>query len=794
MLTNYIKIAWRNLQKDRFYSLLNIIGLTIGVTCGLLLLLYVTDELSYDKYHTNASRIYRIASQIREPDKSFGWTSTQAPVAKTLKQEYPFVENYVRFFPYGRLTFKQGEKRFYEDDIYAVDSTVFDIFSYKFIEGDPKTALNQPGNIVLTQRIAQKIFGSQSALGQSLRTNDTTSYKVTGVIENVPRHSHFTFNALLSASAREKTANDWGNFYVSSYIVLPENFDTSQLTSKFPQLYEKYMAPFFKKMGIKITYDLQPLADIHLHSKLEGESNGDIGYVYTFSAVAFFMLLIASINYMNLATARSAKRAKEVGLRKVLGSIRGRLMAQFLTESVMMTVMALVASLILVFFLLPYFNTVAGKEIEFNELLRPQFLLIALGIVIFTGFISGSYPAFYLSSFEPAAVLKGSFNAKGGSFFRKVLVVSQFAISLIMLICTWVVYKQLSFMQNHDLGYDREQVLTINYQDNQPRARYGALRSALLANPNIRSVATASSPTSNIGGRIIFSVETNAGLKEMAFKPMGIDQDYLKAMGMKIISGRNFSEDIPADTSNSVIINQAVVARMGWKQPLGKKILLGNLPQNGQPAPPMAKVVGVIKDFHQQSLYNPIDPMIIVYRPYNAVIHIKIQPEDVEKTVAFIGEKWRETYPDRLFEYRFLDQDFESAYRADELRGRIFSAFSALTILIACLGLLGLATFTTEQRVKEIGVRKVLGASVSSVVLLLSRDFTKLVLYSFPIAIPIAWYAMSTWLQTFPYKTDISVWVFVGSCLLTLLICWSTVVYQSVKAAVRNPVKSLRAE
>lgn len=794
MLTNYLKIAWRNLQKDRFYSLLNIIGLTIGVTCGLLLLLYVTDELSYDKYHTNASRIYRIASQIREPDKSFGWTSTQAPVAKTLKQEYPFVENYVRFFPYGRLTFREGEKRFYEDGIYAVDSTVFDVFSYKFIEGDPKTALNQPGNVVLTQRIAQKIFGSQSALGQSLRTDDTTSYKVTGVIENVPRHSHFTFNALLSAGAREKTANDWGNFYVSSYIVLPEHFDTSQLTSKFPQLYDKYMASFFKKMGIKITYELQPLADIHLHSKLEGESNGDIGYVYTFSAVAFFMLLIASINYMNLATARSAKRAKEVGLRKVLGSIRGRLMAQFLTESVLMTVMALAASLVLVFFLLPYFNTVAGKEIEFKELLRPQFLLIALGIVIFTGFISGSYPAFYLSSFEPAAVLKGSFNAKGGSFFRKALVVSQFAISLIMLICTWVVYKQLNFMRNHDLGYDREQVLTINYQDNQPRARYGALRSALLANPNIRSVATASTPTSNIGGRVIFSVETNAGLKEMAFKPMGIDQDYLKAMGMKITSGRNFSEDSPADTSNSVIINQAVVARMGWKQPLGKKILLGNLPQNGQPAPPMAKVVGVVKDFHQQSLYNPIDPMIILYRPYNAVVHIKIQPKDVEKTVAFIGEKWRETYPDRLFEYRFLDQDFESAYRADELRGRIFSAFSALTILIACLGLLGLATFTTEQRVKEIGVRKVLGASVSSVVLLLSRDFTKLVLYSFPIAIPIAWYAMSTWLQTFPYKTDISVWVFVGSCLLTLLICWSTVVYQSVKAAVRNPVKSLRAE
>ncbi|GAB3025383.1 ABC transporter permease [Spirosoma pulveris] len=795
MLLNYLKIAWRNLRKDKFYSLINILGLTIGVTCGLLLLLYVTDELSYDRYHANASQIYRVVSHITEPDKVNRWSSTQPPLVKTLKQDYPFIKNYVRFFPYGRVMFRQGEKRFYEDNIYAADSTVFDVFSYKFIEGDAKTALDQPGSVVLTQKAAQKFFGSGTALGQSLQTNDTTFYKVTGVLEDVPKNSQFTFNALLSTGQNERSqATNWGGFYILSYLVLPDNFDTKILESKFPQVYDKYIGPIFKRMGIRVTYELQPLTRIHLYSNLEGESNGNIGYVYTFSAVAFFMLLLASINYMNLATARSAKRAREVGLRKVMGSVRSRLMAQFLTESVLMTVLALGASLLLVLVLLPFFNSVSGKDIEYRELLRPGFLLTGLAIVVFTGFISGSYPAFYLSAFEPAAVLKGSFNAKGGSFFRKALVVSQFAISLIMLICTWVVYKQLNFMRNHDLGYDREQVLTIDYQDRQPRGSFNALKNTLLANPNIREVATASAPTSNIGGRVIFGVESNTGLKEMGFKPMSVDYTYLKTMGMKVLKGRDFSEKTPSDTLNSVIINQAVVERMGWKEPLGKKILLGGLPQAGQPAPPTAQVIGVIKDFHQQSLYNPIEPLIMLCRQANGVVHIKIQAKNVDKTVAFIGQKWRETYPDRLFEYRFLDQDFESAYQADELRGRIFTTFSALTILIACLGLFGLATFTTEQRVKEIGVRKVLGASVSSVVVLLSKDFTKLVLFSFPIAIPIAWYSMYKWLQNFPYKTDIGVWVFVLACLLTLLICWLTVIYQSVKAALTNPVKSLRSE
>ena len=794
MLSNYLKIALRNLRRDKFYSLINILGLTIGITCGLLLLLYVTDELSFDRYHRNADQIYRVVTEIHEPDKVNHWVGLQAPAVKTMKEKYPAVENYVRFFPNGTTTFRRGEQRFAEEDIYGTDSTVFDIFTYNFLAGDPKTALDAPGSIVLTQKLAQKFFGSTDALGQTLRTNDTTSYNVTGVMEDVPKNSQFRFNALLSLSSRQQQDDDWGNFYMPSYVTLAPGTDPKTIEAKSPQLYEEYMAPLFERMGIKIAYQLQPLTSIHLHSKMEGETNGDIGYVYTFSAVAFFMLLLASINYMNLATARSVRRAKEVGLRKVMGSVKSALVGQFLSESVLMTTLALLASVVMVGMMLPFFNTVSGKEIEITQLLQPQFLLIALGIVVFTGFVSGSYPAFYLSSFEPAAVLKGTTQGRSGSFFRKALVVTQFSVSLVMLICTWIVFQQLDFMQNQDMGYDREQVLTINYGDVQPRGRYDAFRRSLLDNPNVQKVATAGQPASNMGGRVILGVESNTGMKDMAFKPLGIDHDYLNTMGMELVEGRDFSEKILSDTINSVLVNEAAVKRMGWKEPLGKKVMQGGLPQDGQEGPPTAQVVGVVKDFHQQSLYNSIEPLVMFYRPALSVTHVKIAAKDVDKTLAFIKQKWKDTYPDKVFEYSFLDQDFESAYHNDVLRGQIFTTFSILTILIACLGLFGLATFTTEQRVKEIGVRKVLGASVSSVVVLLSRDFTKLVLFSFPIAIPIAYFSMDKWLQSFPYKTDIKVWVFVAACVLTLLICWATVIYQSVKAALMNPVKSLRSE
>jgi putative ABC transport system permease protein len=796
MIKNFITIALRSLRKDKFYSALNLLGLTIGITCSLLLLLYITDELSYDKYHKNADQIYRVASFAQEPDKLNRWPFGPAPLGAALKADYPVVQNFVRLYANGRVAFRQGEKRFYEEDVYAADSTMFDVFTHQFVEGDPRTALARPGSVVLTRSVAEKFFGKRSAINQPLQVYDTT-YQVTAVIEDVPRNSHLRFNALLSKGQGERQQDaNWGNFGVYTYLVLPKNYDPQKLESKFPQVYDKYLKPIFGRMNIRIDHQLQPLTSIHLHSKLEFESNGDIGYVYTFMAIAVFMLLIASINYMNLATARSAKRAKEVGLRKVMGSLRGMLMGQFLTESVLMTVLALVTSFVLAAVLLPFFNDVADKEIRFTELLQPRFLLLALGIVVFTGFLSGSYPAFYLSSFQPAAVLKGAFTGKGGNaLFRKTLVVAQFAISLVMLICTWIVYDQLNYMRNKDLGYDKEQVLTISSPQGQPRDRYNALKNLLLANPQVRHVATANAPASQMGGRIICTVETNEGIKELGFKPAFVDYDYIKTMGMKIVQGRDFSDKIPSDTALSVIVNETTVKRMNWKQPLGKRLRLGGqqVPP-GQPVPPMGQVIGVVRDFHQQSLYNPIEALIMVCRPANPVIHVKVSPQNVDKTLTFIGQKWRQIYPDRLFEYTFLDQDFESAYEADKVRGRIFTAFALLTIVIACLGLFGLATFTTEQRVKEIGVRKVLGASVGSVVLLLSKDFTKLVLISFPIAIPIAYFSMRKWLESFQYKTTLHWSIFVTACLLTLFICWVTVIYQSLKAALANPVKSLRSE
>lgn len=793
MLRNYVKLAFRNLVKDKFYSLINIVGLTIGVTCGLLLLLYIADKLSYDRYNKKASQIYRIVSHIQEPDKISKWVSTQPPLAKTLKQEYPFVENYVRFFFNGRMSFRQGERRLYEENVYGVDPTVFNVFTYKFIEGNPEQALQQPGSIVLTRRVAERLFGKSTALGQVLQTNDTTSYKVTAVIENVPKNSHLSFNALVTLDQNQRNANDWGGFYISSYLLLSQNADIKKLEAGFPGLYEKYMSSIFKQMGIHITYQLQPLTSIHLHSKLEEESNGDIGYVYTFGAVAFFMLLIASINYMNLTTAQSSRRAKEVGLRKVMGSLRGALIRKFLTESIFITLISLTVSLILVALLLPSFNNVSGKQIEFKQLLSPEFILIGLSIVVFTGLVSGSYPAFYLSSFEPASVLKGTFRARGGGFLRKSLVVTQFSISLVMLICTWIVYQQLDYMRSKDMGYNREQVLTIDYQNSQPREKYNTFRKELLDNPNIQNVASASSPVSNIGGRLVFTIESNEGMKELPFKSTLIDQDYIQTMGMTMTAGHNFSE-LSADTANSVLINEAAMKRMNWKDPIGKKIILGTIPADGKNPPPTAYVAGVVKDFHQQSLYNPIEPLIMVYGRANSVIHIKLRSENTPKTLALVRKKWQQIYPDKVFEYRFLDQDFENAYHADELRGEICTIFSALTILIACLGLFGLATFTTEQRVKEIGVRKVLGSSIASVVFMLSKDFTRLVLFSFPIAIPIAYFAMDSWLQSFPYKAPISIWIFVASCVSTLFICWLTVIYQSLRAALANPVKSLRSE
>jgi putative ABC transport system permease protein len=797
MLKNLFKIAIRSILKDKTYSSINILGLTIGITCSLFLLLYILDEVSYDRYHANAENVYRIVSNIKEPDNAFTWAVAQIPLADELKDNYPEVKNAVRFFGTSRTMYKNDDKQFYEEDFYLVDSTVFDMFSYTFLAGDQNTALDEPFSVVLTQSIATKYFGNEPALGQTLQNQQGETFKVTGVMADVPFNSHFRFDALISRNTRPQVTQQtsWGGFGVYTYIQLPEGYDLSKMYAVFDKIIKERVNPIFEEVGIQVKYELQRITDIHLHSKIqdEAESGGDISYIYIFSAVAAFMLIIASINYMNLATARSANRAKEVGVRKVMGSQRAQLIYQFITESVLLAVSSLVLSLILIYALLPAFNELANKHLSFGEVMQPTVIFSLIGIVLFVGVIGGSYPAFYLSGFNPVVVLKGKLAAKGGSvFFRKSLVVLQFAISVFMLISTLIVFNQLSYMRNKDLGFEKSRVVRLDLsRGTMPNAP--VLVERLKQSADIESVGRANASPGEGIGKLLMQVDDNEGkLVDRGVDLFVADYDFIKTMGMTIVEGRDFSRDVPSDTTFAVLVNEAMVKRMAWDNPIGKRFLLGGGP-NG---PTERKVIGVIKDYHQNSLYDAIEPLIILRGDNLNYVFVKTREGDVRQSLASVEKAWKEVYPDQPFEYNFLDADFNSQYRADEKRSTIFTGFSGLTIVIACLGLLGLAAFTTEQRTKEIGVRKVIGASVAGLVTLVSREFFLLVGLGLVLAFPAAWYFTSDWLQNFAYRIELTAqWpTFILSALLAFVITMVTVGYHVVRAATANPVKSLRDE
>lgn len=799
MLKNLLKISLRNILRDKVYSLINVTGLTIGITCSLFLLMYITDELSYDRYHENAENIYRIVSDIKEPDDAFTWASTQMPLAEELRDNYPEVTNAVRFFSMARDLFKVGEKEFYESSFFFADSTVFDTFSYSFIAGDPSTALDAPLSIVITESIARKYFGDPaSALNQSMRANRRQEdFKVTGVIRDVPQNSHFRFDALISRNSRAQFTGAWGGFGVTTYIQLPGGYDLDKIQSSLDKIVREKVDPVFERVGVKVKYRLQRITDIHLHSKIqdEAEAGGDISYIYIFGAVAAFMLIIACINYMNLSTARSVNRAREVGLRKVMGSQRGLLMAQFLTESIMMAVLALGISLMLIYLLLPYFNVLANKQLPFSYLFQP---VIALGIgamILFTGIVGGSYPAFYLSGFNPVQVLKGKLAAKGGSvFFRKSLVVVQFALSIFMLISTLVVYNQLTFLREKDLGFNKENVVRLNLNNRDMMRQSTALVQKLKALPEVVAVGKAnSSPGEGIGKGLMQVEDADGKLVDRGVDLFVADYDFVDALGMKIVTGRNFSRDNPGDTTNSALVNESMVRRMNWKDPLGKRFEFGG----GQGNPPQVrKVVGVIRDYNQNSLYDEIEPLMVLLNEQVNYVFVRLAPGNVKNSMEVLKKSWNDVYPTAPFEYVFLDQDVDGQYKADEKRSQIFTAFSGLTVVIACLGLLGLAAYTTEQRTKEIGVRKVVGASVGGLVVLISREFFLLVSIGMVLSFPAAWYFTSTWLSNFAYRIPLKgEWpTFLLSAVLAFVVTLATVGFHVVRAARANPVYSLRDE
>jgi len=796
MIKNLLLIALRHFKKDKWFSLLNVLGLTIGITFSLFLIFYITDELSYDRYHKNADRVFRINSYIQEKDKNTDWTLSQLPLGPELKKDYPEVEEMVRFISRERTLFKSGDNNFYETKIYYADSTIFKVFTYKFIEGNATAALNAPFDIVITKSLAEKYFGNNgSVIGKTLRTVYDT-YKVTAVIEDVPRNSHLRFDMLISMSTflrgNQNGQPNWGSFFNYTYVLLKQGASSQAFNKKLGDVYKKFVEPVFKPFNVTMRYEVQNIRSIHLHSNLqyEPEELGSMSYIWIFSAVAFFMLLIACINYMNLTTARSARRAKEIGIRKVTGSNRQQLILQFLGESLFTAFIAVLLSILLMLILLPVFNSLSGKAFTMNALLENFNILLLLGITLFTGLAGGSYPALYLSGFQPVSILKGSLSkASGNVNLRRTLVVIQFSVSMIMLICTWIVYSQLSYLRKKDLGFDKNQVMTVTVNTGEDeRGKIFAMNNEFRNLPSIKDVGAANSypgaPNINLN---LFSVQTKSGYVDKAVECYYIDEYYLSVLGIKVLRGRNFSS--VADTLHSILVNEAMMKHFGWDEPIGKRVKFP-----GDTSGNYLEVVGVFKDFNQKSLYNPIAPLLLFYSPNGNIIQLKMNAANIQMSISKVEAIWKKYFPQLPFEYKFLDEDFNSQYAADQKRGKIFAAFSILTIIITCLGLLGLTAFTTQQKQKEISIRRVMGASIVQVVILITRNYLWLALISAFIAFPVAWYFMNKWLKIFPYNTGLSLVPFIVSAFVIVITAAATVMFHSAKAALTNPAKSLRTE
>ena len=808
MFRNYFKVALRNLWKQKTFSAINIVGLATGLCCFLLIAMYVVDELSYDRFNKKADRIYRISSDIRFNGSELHMAQTPDPMGEVLKKDYPEIQLTTRLFVNsGSKLVKKGNEFINEANVCHADSTFFSIFTIPAIQGNPETALNEPNSVVLTKSAALKYFGTTDVVNKTIETNDnqSTVYKVKAVVQDVPGNSHFDFEFFFSMKNVDYEWNQHLSNNFHTYLLLKPGVDAEAFGKKAMNQYiEKYVLPAakqfmqigsmeeFRKAGNYLEYSLTPLTRLHLYSdrNYELKPAGNIQYVYIFSAVALFILLIACVNFMNLTTARSANRAKEVGIRKVLGTERKALIVQFLSESTLMVFLSLVIALLLAYIVLPLFNDVANKSMTFESLVSPIILPLLVLLPFIVGLVAGSYPAFYLSSFRPILVLKGRITNKRGTL-RSALVVFQFATSIVLIIGTIVVYRQLNYIQTKDLGYKKEQVLIINdaYALNK---NITAFKNDVLQMPGVESgtisgflpVTNSSRSDNSYSSSAVMDSKT--GLNMQAWE---IDYDYLETMGMSLSKGRNFSKEFGGDSSG-IIINEAAVKILGYDDPIGKNIFRNTT--DGRTF--KYEIIGVVKNFNFESLKQAIGPLAFFLKENPGLISFKIKNANLTSLIKSIEAKWKTMAPGMPFSHRFLDDSFNDMYRDEQRVGKIALTFSVLAILIACLGLFGLAAFVAEQRTKEIGIRKVLGASVNGLVTLLSKDFVKLVIIAFVIAAPLAWYFMNKWLQDFEYRIQVNWTVFAIAAMIALFIAVATISFQAIKAALANPVKNLRTE
>ncbi len=809
MLKNYLKVALRNLWKNKGYSAINIFGLSVGLATCLLITLYVLDELSYDVYNKNAGRIYRVDADIKFGGDLQKLAVCPDPLAFAMKNEYPQIENAVRFRNYGSSVVKKGDQNIKEEKIIFTDSTLFDVFTLPMIVGNPKKALTEPNSVVITETIARKYFGTVNAVGQTLVFNNKDNYKITGVIKDVPEASHFNFDFFISlAGVKEANQNIWVSFNFNTYLLFRKDADAKAFVKKFEEIMDKYVFPQgqqimqiskedFIKSGNYINFSLTPLTDIHLHSDRIAElgPNSDMQVVYIFSAIAIFILLIACVNFMNLSTARSANRAKEVGVRKVLGTQRKNLVMQFLSESIVMSFVAFAFALVLAFLLLPYLNNLAAKKLSLSVFQHPVLIPALVLFVLLVGLVAGSYPAFYLSSFQPIVVLKGKL--AGGfrrSYLRSSLVVFQFFISIALIVATLVIYSQLKFIQNKKLGFNKEQVLIVRdayVLDKQVES----FRNEVLKYPEMVSgTVSGYLPVGNSSrdNESVFPEGQITNDKAVSTQFWRVDHDYIKTLGMQVVLGRDFSKEMLTD-STAIIINETAAKLFGFgNNALGKKI--AEIKDMKTKTFNVYTVIGVVKNFNFESLRQNIGALCMHLGRSTGNVSFRLKTNDVAQAIAHVQNSWKRLAPNEPFGYSFLSEDFDSMYRSEQRAGKIFVSFAVLAILIACLGLFGLATFAAEQRTKEIGIRKVLGASVSNIVNMLSKDFVKLVVIAMLLAFPLSWYFMNKWLQDFAYRIDLGWKMFFVAGLLAILIALITVSVQAVKAAIVNPVKNLRTE
>jgi putative ABC transport system permease protein len=807
VLRNYFKIALRNLLKYKVYSFINIAGLATGVACCLLILLFVQDELSFDRWNENADRIVRFGVDAQLGDQTFYGAVTSAPMAAALKEEFPEVEETARFRSFGFPVIRYNDKVFSEERFYWADSSIFKVFSLKFIAGDPNTALNQPGNVVMTQSMVRKYFGDENPMGKSINSDNRRDYLVTGVIEDIPVNSHFHFDFIASLSSYPVSSNTFwlsNNFY--TYALLKEGVEVEEFEKKIQSLVTKYIGPTLESVlgitfdaaegqGGKYEFVVQPLTDIHLRSDLDYdiEANSDILYVYMFSVIAVLLLLIACINFMNLTTARSANRAKEVGIRKTLGSSQPQLIRQFLVETILMSSIAIFFSIVIVEALLPLFNDLTGKQIStnyFNDILS---LPLLIGLAILVGVLAGIYPAFFLSSFKPVVVLKGKLRSSSKTpWLRSGLVIAQFTVSIILIIGTVVVYNQMEFIQNKKLGFDKDKIIIIKKTDDL-NVRLQPFMQELLTNNEILEVSNSFNIIGEALDNNVHRVAREGIIENHIINVFLADYDFTDTYKLNVKEGRYFSREWISDTL-AVVMNESAVKAMGLTDPVGKFIMS---PSNTPEGFSNIKIIGIIEDFHYESLHNPIKPLLIRLKPEEAFgryLSVRVNTADFSSTLSYIERLWSKYANNQAFEYTFYDNEFARIYAAEGRTKQIVTIFSVLSILIACLGLFGLSSFTTEQRTKEIGVRKVLGASVGGIVVLLSKEFTRWVIISIIIAAPAAYFIMDSWLQNFAYRIDISLWTILLAGVAAIIIALLTVSFQAVRAAVSNPVKALKYE